>query len=74
MQRIIARLIAEPGVSAGAFSDRFDAVQPTISRHLAQLKRAGLVTRRVSGRSHSFLANPKTLSAADAWLGDHRDF
>lgn len=73
-RQMLAQLMIEPGVSAGAFAKQFEAAQPTISRHLAQLERAGLVTRQVEGRSHSFFANAEVLSAADAWLTDHRAF
>ncbi len=73
-RQMLARLMIEPGVSAGAFAEQFDAAQPTVSRHLAQLERAGLVTRRVEGRSHSFFANAEELSKADSWLSDHRMF
>ncbi len=71
---MLVRLITEHGVSAGAFAKQFDAAQPTVSRHLAQLERAGLVTRRVEGRSHIFFANAEALSKADSWLADHRAF
>ncbi len=73
-RQMLARLMVEPGVSAGSFAEQFDAAQPTVSRHLAQLERAGLVNRRIEGRSHSFFANADELSKADAWLADHRMF
>ena len=73
-RRMLAQLMNEPGVSAGALAEQFDAAQPTISRHLMQLERAGLVTRQVKGRKHLFFANAETLCEADAWLADHRSF
>ena len=73
-REILARLIAEPGVNAGTFVAQFDVAQPTISRHLLQLERAGLVSRQVHGRSHVFFANPDALNASDSWLSQHRDF
>ncbi len=73
-RQILERLIDEPGVSAGSFASQFDVAQPTVSRHLQQLERAGLVTRQVVGRSHVFFANAQALSTADAWLADHRAF
>ncbi len=73
-RQMLARLMVEPGVSAGSFAEQFEVAQPTISRHLAQLERAGLVTRWVEGRSHSFFANAEALSKADGWLADHRTF
>jgi DNA-binding transcriptional ArsR family regulator len=73
-RQILERLIDEPGVSAGTFAAQFDVAQPTVSRHLQQLERAGLVTRRVVGRSHVFFANAQALSTVDAWIADHRAF
>ena len=71
---MLVRLIAEPGVSAGAFVDQFDAAQPTISRHLSQLEKAGLIARKVQGRSHVFFAVPEALNTVDSWLAQHRTF
>ncbi|MCG3268617.1 helix-turn-helix transcriptional regulator [Yoonia sp. I 8.24] len=73
-RKMLAQLMSEPGTSAGTLAARFDAAQPTLSRHLLQLERAGLVTRQVKGRSHLFCANAEALSLADAWLTDHRAF
>lgn len=71
---ILTRLMAEPGISAGQFSDQFDAAQPTISRHLSQLERAGLIRREVRGRTHVFFAEAAALSATDAWMAAHRAY
>lgn len=73
-RQMLTRLMIEPGVTAGSFAAQFDSAQPTVSRHLASLERAGLVTRRVEGRLHSFFANADEISKADAWLADHRMF
>lgn len=73
-REMLTRLMVEPNVSAGQFADQFDVAQPTVSRHLAQLERAGLVRRKVEGRSHLFFANTQEISAADAWLSTHRAF
>ena len=47
------------------FTELLDAPQPTISRHLAYLRRAGLVDVRRDGKwMHYSLAQPKDASAA----------
>lgn len=71
---ILVRLISEPGTSAGALAQQFDVAQPTVSRHLSQLERAGLVSRHVDGRTHLFFAQSDALSSVASWLNDHRAF
>jgi DNA-binding transcriptional ArsR family regulator len=39
-----------------------------VSKHLQTLERAGLVRRRVEGRTHRCRLNPKPLGEADEWL------
>lgn len=58
-QRILS-LIAEQEVCVCFFVEALDAPQPTISRHLAYLRRAGLVNARRDGKwMHYSLAMPK---------------
>jgi DNA-binding transcriptional ArsR family regulator len=44
------------------------------SKHVAQLERAGLVTRRVAGRDHWIALNPEPLAHAAQWLALYRPF
>src|SRR5881392_1108306 len=60
--------------SAGELGRRFRSAQPTISRHLKVLERAGLVERRVEGRVHRFRLRPGTLSEAAQWIARHQAF
>src|SRR5438105_3737165 len=60
--------------SAGELGRRFRSAQPTISRHLKVLERAGLVERRVKGRVHRFHLRPATLSEAARWIARHQAF
>lgn len=43
-RREIIRLLKWKNLSAGEIAERFDISQPSISRHLDVLKRAGIVT------------------------------
>jgi len=44
------------------------------SKHVRVLERAGLVRRRVEGRSHICRIEPTPLSAANAWLNHYERF
>jgi ArsR family transcriptional regulator len=64
-QRILS-LIAEQEVCVCFFVEALDAPQPTISRHLAYLRRAGLVHARRDGKwMHYSIATPKEKSLAE---------
>ena len=62
----IFRLLVRAGpesLPAGAIGDRLDIPAPTLSFHLAQLTRAGLVTSRRQGRSILYAANYSGMKA-----------
>lgn len=68
-------LLARRGeCTAGELGDPFDIAQPTASRHLAVLERAGLVTRRIDGRVHRFRIDVARLDEARGWIARHREF
>jgi hypothetical protein len=46
--------------------------KPAVSRHLATLRRAGLVTERRTGTRRIFRLAPHRLAEIDAWLDDFR--
>jgi DNA-binding transcriptional ArsR family regulator len=46
--------------------------QPTISKHLKVLERAGLVTRGRSANFRPVRLRPAPLAEAASWLGDYR--
>lgn len=50
-RREILRLLGKRELSAGEIVDRFHLSQPAISRHLAVLRQAGLVTARREGQN-----------------------
>src|SRR6516165_10854640 len=45
-----------------------------VSRHVAVLETAGLVTREVRGREHWLTLRPEGLSFAEKWLHDQTEF
>ncbi len=48
--------------------------QPTVSKHLKALERAGLVTRGRDAQYRPVRLNAAPLARAAAWLGDYRQF
>jgi len=71
---MLAVLTKRGECSAGELGAPFDIAQPTASKHLAVLERAGLVRRRVEGRQHFFRIDPRPLDDARGWIARHRDF
>jgi DNA-binding transcriptional ArsR family regulator len=60
--------------SAGELGRQFRSAQPTISKHLKVLERAGLVERTIEGRVHRFRLRSKPLDDAAGWIARHRAF
>jgi DNA-binding transcriptional ArsR family regulator len=50
-RREILRLLSSKDLAAGELGDHFAISQPAVSRHLAVLRSAGLVTARRDGQS-----------------------
>lgn len=68
-------MIAEQGeCTASELGAPFEVAQPTISKHLLVLEKAGLVSRHVSGRVHHFRLGVVPLKEASQWLHQHRAF
>ena len=67
----IFRLLVREGpesLPAGAIGERLDIPAPTLSFHLAQLSRAGLVTSRREGRSILYAVNYRGMNALLTYL------
>jgi len=56
-RRNILRLLRDGPLSSGDIADRFASSWPTISRHLAQLRDAGLVTTERHGQEIRYELN-----------------
>jgi len=60
--------------SAGELGRHFRSAQPTISKHLKVLERAGLVERTIEGRVHRFRLRQKPLKDAERWIARQQAF
>jgi len=45
---------------------------PAVSKHLRALEKAGLLQRRIVGRTHFLKVNPSPLKEASRWIERHR--
>jgi len=70
----LAMLARRGACTAGELGEPFDISQPTASKHLRVLERAGLLSRRVEGRTHRFHLMSKRLDEAEDWMSRHREF
>ena len=70
---ILARL-AEGEATVNDLVAPFDLSQPTISKHLKVLERAGLVSRGRDAQFRPVRLNAAPLAGAAQWLGDYRRF
>ena len=70
---ILARL-ADGEATVNDLVAPFDLSQPTISKHLKVLERAGLVSRGREAQFRPVRLNAAPMEGAAAWLGDYRRF
>ena len=66
-RQILLRLRVHPA-TVGEIAARFPVSRPAISRHLANLQRAGLVTTRLSGPRTLYVVRPEGFAPVRAYL------
>jgi DNA-binding transcriptional ArsR family regulator len=70
---ILARLV-DGDATVNELIAPFDLTQPTISKHLKVLERAGLVSRGREAQFRPVRLNAAPLAQAVQWLGNYRRF
>lgn len=73
-RQIIAILAKNGACSANELRAPFDVAQPTISKHLKVLEKAGLISREIDGRTHRFRLETKPMNEAEDWIERHKAF
>ena len=74
-RREMLALLAQRGeCTAGDLGEPFSISQPSVSKHLRVLQRAGLIERRIEGRTHRFRLIEKPFKEAQNWISDQRRF
>jgi DNA-binding transcriptional ArsR family regulator len=72
-RRDILRRVAERELSVGAIAASYDMSFAAVSKHLAVLEKARLVTKRSAGRLRTVTFAPATLTDASNHLERYRD-
>lgn len=68
---LLSRLV-DGEASVGDLAQPLRMSLPAVSKHLRVLEDAGLLRRRIEGRTHYLSASPKPLAAAQDWIERHR--
>lgn len=63
-RRKILQLLRQSEMTAGQLSDQFDLAKPTMSRHFAVLREAGLIDGTKNGTSITYRLNLSVLEEA----------
>jgi DNA-binding transcriptional ArsR family regulator len=67
-------LLSRGEKTAGELGAPFRISQPSASKHIRALERAGLLSRSVEGRVHRLRLVPGRLREAETWIARHRQF
>lgn len=71
---LFQRLCHAPGLTVHELTEGAGISQPAVSKHLAQLRAAGLVTSEPEGREVVYRARPEGLAPLADWLADAATF
>jgi DNA-binding transcriptional ArsR family regulator len=72
-RRDILRRLLDGEAAVGDLVEALGLTQPTVSKHLARLLDAGLVTVREDGRNRIYALRSAPLGTVDAWLSPFLD-
>jgi DNA-binding transcriptional ArsR family regulator len=73
-RREILSLLREGGSTVGDIAGNFEMSRPAVSKHLRQLREAGLVIDRPVGTSRVCELNAEPLRAVDDYVAEYRSF
>ncbi len=73
-RRLLARLGERGDQAVASLAAPFSESPAQITKHLAILERAGLITRRITGRQHHLHLEPEGIQPATDWISRHRRF
>jgi DNA-binding transcriptional ArsR family regulator len=73
-RRAILILLAAAERSVGDIEERLNLPQPSVSKHLRVLRKAGFVESRVDAQRRLYRIKPEPLMEIDAWLAPFRRF
>jgi DNA-binding transcriptional ArsR family regulator len=73
-RREILSLLRSGGSSVGDIASNFHMSRPAVSKHLRQLRGAGLIVDRAAGTSRICELNAEPLHEIDDWLATYKVF
>jgi DNA-binding transcriptional ArsR family regulator len=73
-RRAILQRLAKGESSIGDLASPFQMTFAGASKHIKALEKAGLVRRRIEGRTHMCQLNPNRLAEAHDWLSFYQRF
>ena len=71
-RRDIVTRLAVGDATVGELAEPFDMTLPAISKHLAVLERAGLISKSRHGQRRTCRITATPLQNADTWLNEYR--
>ena len=72
-RRSILELLHRGELTVNELCEPFRMTQPSLSKHLAVLRRSGLILARRSGRHRYYRLDPEPLEQIAAWAAQFRD-
>ena len=73
-RRLLVERLAAGERKVGELAEPFPISLAAVSKHVRVLEQAGLVERRIEGRSHYCRLRPEPLAAAEQWLSFYEGF
>lgn len=73
-RRALVHDLARGEKTVSQLAEPFDMSLAAVSKHLKVLEAAGLVGRRVDGRTHHLTLRPEALTGALDWIAIYRNF
>lgn len=73
-RRAILNLLAASEQSVSEIEQKLRMSQPSVSKHLGVLRKAGFVESRVDAQRRVYRIRPEPLMEVDAWLENFRQF
>ena len=72
VRRTIVERLAHRPATVGDATRELGISKPAVTKHVRALEQAGLVRRRIEGRTHRLELEPRALADISGWLEFHR--
>ena len=72
VRRSIVERLARGPATVGEATQGISVSKPAVTKHLKVLEDAGVISRRVEGRTHRLSLRGRSLADAEHWLETHR--